>query len=260
MDETGFISSDTYVPAGGELNFRIKLEKGDLNITNFLIDVYTDDVQTYFDTGMNTSYLVWEGSFIKTLAATEEWKFIVRDKKGNASSQSLMISLDTSVAYHPLKGYSSVIIGAPQNNDKEGCMDAETAELFFHADAATDTSLQALIDVLYFYDEVDNNTLASPGANIEDGIFPVNPGSWTIVNTTRYYKTSIEMFDFCEAVHDSIILANYEEGDAKRKAKHLQFQEIYTFKTQGGKLGMFMVNEVLGTEAGAINIDLKIQE
>jgi len=260
MEEEGFISNDVMVAAGGELNFKIKMEKGDLDITNFLINVYTDDVQTYFDTGMNTSFLVWEGSFIKSLAPDEEWSFIVRDRDGNSSSTSLNILLDTSTAYHPLKSFQNLVMGAPQNNDIEGCLDPKTGDLYFHANAATDTTLQSLVDILYMYHGEDNNTIASPGANIADGIFPVNPGSWTIVNTTRYFKTDISMFDFCEAQHDSIILANYEEGEAKRKAKDLQFQNIYTFKTQDGTLGMFMVNEVLGTNAGTINIDLKIQE
>ena len=132
--------------------------------------------------------------------------------------------------------------------------------MFYHQEAATDTMIQSAVDLIYFYSEVDLNTIASAGANIEDGIFPVNPTTWSITNTTRYFKTSLTADDFDAAVNDSIILANYEEGDAKRKAKKLAVDDIYTFRTQSGKLGIFQVNEVNGTTEGSLNIDLKVQD
>lgn len=260
MEEEGYVSSDTTIPAGGEIRLKVLLQKGDLNITNFMIDVYTDSVQTYFDTGMNTSYIVWKGLFIKSLAEEEEWKFIVRDREGNSSSTSLNISLDTNSSYQTLITYSPVTMGAQDNAQSGGGFDTDTGNLYFHYEAADDTAIQACIDLLYFYSTEDKNTLASPGANIDDGIFPLNPADWTIINTSRYIKTSLTPDDFIGTVNDSIILANYEEGEAKRKAKNLKVNDIYTFRTQKGKLGMFMVNEVNGMADGSVNIDIKIQE
>ena len=72
-------------------------------------------------------------------------------------------------------------------------------------------------------------------------------------------KSSMSIDDFITAVNDSIILANYDEGEAKRKAKKLKVDDIYTFRTESGKLGMFLVNAVNGTGDGSINIRLKTQ-
>ena len=55
------------------------------------------------------------------------------------------------------------------------------------------------------------------------------------------------------------IIANYDEGEAKRKAKKLKQDDIFTFRTQDGRLGMFKVNEVSSTTGGSINISLKTQ-
>lgn len=260
IEETGYVSGDTMIAAGGEIHLKVLLEKGDQNITNFIIDVYGNDLQTYFDTGMNTSYLLWEGKFIKTFAPEEEWKFTVRDRDGNYSVTSLNIGLDTISNYHPLNTISALDLGAQDNLQAQGLFASSDYNTYFHHQAASDTSIQAEVDMLYFYSEEDKNTIASPGANIEDGIFAINPADWTIINTTRYFKTTLTVDDFSCAHNDSIILANYEEGEAKRKAKKLQEYEIYTFRTHSGKLGMFMVSEVVGTTEGLINIDLKIQQ
>lgn len=259
MSEQGYISSDTSISPGNEIRFKVLMQKGDLDITNFMIDVYTDDVQHYFDTGMNVSYLQWQGVFIKSSAAIEEWQFIVRDRDGNSSSTSLKITLDTSNSYQPLQHYSPVLLGAQDNQQEGACFDIADSTISFCSEASGDTAIQSGIDIIYYYSPEDENTIASPGANIEDGIFAVNPASWTIKNTSRYMKASISPEEFLESINDSIIIANYDEGEAKRKAKKLKQDDIYTFRTQDGRLGMFLVNEVSGTTDGSINISLKTQ-
>lgn len=261
IEEAGYISSETAIPAGGEINLKLMLQKEDLNITNFIIDVYTaDGVQNYLDSGMNlASNYEWTGKFIKSMAQQEEWQFIVRDRDGNAGTTSLIITLDTNSGYQTLTSYSPVIFGAQDNLQIGGCYALGAYSMYFSNEAAADTSIQRSIDMVCFYDSEDKNAIASPGASFPDGIFPVNPADWTIVNTSRYFETSLSVDDFNAAVNDSIVIANYDEGEAKRKAKKLSGGEVYTFRTQQGKLGMLLVNEVIGTNEGSINISLKVQ-
>jgi len=257
--DAGYVHSDTILASGDDIRLKVQMQKGDLNITNFLIDVYTDNASRYFDTGMNTEYIVWEGLFIKTPAAIEDWNFLVYDREGNATATSITITLDTSSQYTPLIAYSPINFGAQDNPQLGGCYDIADSNMYFHFDAADDTAIQSDIDMVCFYDELDKLAIASSGANIEDGIFPVNPSEWTIKNTTRYFKTSLSVDDFEVAVHDSIILANYDEGEAKRKAKKLNADDIYTFRTEEGRMGIFKVNTVTYGNDGSANISLKTQ-
>ena len=259
VNETGYIHSDTSLASGDDIRIKLLLQKGDLNMTNFLIDVYTDSVSRYFDTGMNTEYLMWEGVFIKTLAPLEDWKFMVFDREGNATVTSIRISLDTSAQYTPLISFSPIGLGAQDNQQYGGCYNLTDNIMYFHQAVASDTALQHGIDLLCYYDDTDNATIASPGANIVDGIFPINPNTWIFKNTTRYMKTSLSIEDFNSAMNDSIIIANYDEGEAKRKAKQLKVDDIYTFRTESGRLGIFKVNAVEGTSDGSVNISLKTQ-
>lgn len=260
MDESGYVHSDTLLASGEDIRLKVLMQKGDLNITNFLIEVFSDTVSRYVDTAMNTDYLLWEGTFLKTLAEIEEWHFTVRDRDGNSASAALIIGLDTGSQYGALLAHPAAVFGAQGNQLVAGCYDTGEQEMYFHQEVAADTSLQSLVDILYFYDEGDKNTIASPGANIADGIFPVNPGDWTYSNTTRYIKTSLTDDDFEAAENDSILLANYDEGSAKRKAKNLTSGDIYTFRTQSGKLGIFRVDAVEGSNEGTLTVSIKTQK
>jgi hypothetical protein len=255
------VFGDTTIAAGAEINLALILQKTDLNITHFYIDVYADGTaQRYFDTATNLSAsLEWHGKFVKSLEPMEEWVFTVRDNEGNASDISLMIGLDTSSGYQTLITHENVMFGAQENDVTGSCYFLADNQIHFNAVVDADTNLQRGIDMLCFYDDEDKNTIASPGANVPDGIFTVNPADWTIVNTSRYFETSLTADDFLNATNDSIVIANYDEAEAKRKAKKLNAGDIYTFRTQGGKLGIFMVSEIVGTTDGSIEINLKVQ-
>lgn len=260
LKQSGYVHSDTLLASGEDIRLKLVMQKGDLNITNFLIEVFTDTVSRYVDTAMNTDYLLWEGTFLKTLTEIEEWHFTVRDREGNSASTALIIGLDTSSQYGALLAHPAAVFGAQDNQLVAGCYDTGEQGMYFHQDVAADTSLQSLVDIIYFYDEEDENTIASPGANISDGIFTVNPGDWTYSNTTRYIKTSLTDDDFEAAENDSILLANYDEGSAKRKAKKLKSGDIYTFRTQSGKLGIFRVDAVEGSSEGTLTVSIKTQK
>lgn len=261
IEEAGYLSSDTTLKAGDEIKIKVLLQGGDQNITNFVINVITDSATTtYFDTAMNIASLSWHGTFFKSFAPTEEWEFIVYDREGYSAGEGFTLSLDTTASYQPLNSFSSIVLGAQDNGQLGECFNPYDASIHFIEDADQDTAIQTGVELLYYYYGDDKNVIASPGANIEDEVYTVNTADWTIVNTTRYIETGLSVDDFNQAVNDSIILANYNEGDAKRKAKKLQADEVFTFRTQKGKLGMFLVKEVDGTTEGSINIDIKIQQ
>jgi hypothetical protein len=118
---------------------------------------------------------------------------------------------------------------------------------------------------VYYYDSKsgDNNTIASPGSNIDSTLFsdPWPLQSWTVKNTTRFEITTISSSEFNDCNNDSLILSNtFPYASGKRKAKNLVAGNIYSYVSQSGKKGIFKVNEVTGTEAGLINISLKQQD
>ena len=66
--------------------------------------------------------------------------------------------------------------------------------------------------------------------------------------------------EFLNATNDSLLIAVYGQAEGKRKAKNLQDGDIFSFKNEDGKVGLFKVNSVSGTDDGTINISIKVQE
>lgn len=252
------ISTDTIISPGQLMQFEVSASKGNYNITNFVILVNGDSSQVYYDTGMNVASFTWNGAFAKSFTDNEVWEFVARDRYSRSDMVSILIQNDSSSGLGPINSYTNVELGAQSNENIGGCLSLSDQFVYFIAEAYNH---QETIDIIYYYGE-DNETIGSPGANIEDGIFPdeYNPDNWQYQNTTRYIKTSLSPDEFNLIQNDSLLLVSYIEGEGKRKAKELVTNDVYSFKTQDTKYGMFLVTEVLGTDAGSVIIDIKIQE
>lgn len=258
--DSNYIYEDDTVLIGKTFKVGINATKGDVNITNLIIKVIHDSTFTYLDTGMNTASFSITKTIIKGVAPKETWTFIVRDKTGNSQTAVLHVYSDTNSVYGNINTIPSIQLGA-QNNTAIGSFLDIKNELVYPLSQAY--LLQDSIEILYYYDAIqtDANTIASPNANLDPSVFSGNEGlsNWTIKNETRYIKTNLTNADFENCDNDSILIANYNETLAKRKAKNLTTGDIYIFRTAKNKLGMFKVIQVSGQESGFIEIKVKIQ-
>lgn len=253
-----YTCADTTIAPGKLLQFALELQAGDDPITQLILKVHGDSVQTYYDSGMYVQETFWKGSFAKSFQDNETWEFIVRDRFSRSSSLSLFIRNDTITGFGPVESQDNVILGA-QSSLQAGGFYCLKEQAVYVIDAAFEA--QELIDLVYYFSQEDAHTLASPGANIETGIFnpAYEPVSWDHRNTTRFIKTSITQQAFETIENDSLLLVSYVEGEGKRKAKQLEPDDVYSFKTQDSKFGLLRVKAVTGAEAGTITIDVKIQ-
>ncbi|MEZ5197724.1 MAG: hypothetical protein R2764_15465 [Bacteroidales bacterium] len=258
--DSGYISGPATVSPGQLMRFKIEANEGSEKLTNFFIDVENSEhLKTrIFDTAIYCSEFNWEGSFYRSSAQVELWSFRIRDRNGNGNGDVFFINADTNSAYSPIMLMSGVDMGAQNNIQIGGFFSLTNQVVYTIVDAQIN---QELIDMVFYYGE-DLSTIASPGANIESGIYPDNltPVNWEIRNTTRYIKTSLSESDFDNIKNDSIMIANYIDAEGKRKAKILSQGDVYVFKNQQNKLGLFLVNDVSTGNDGNINIDIKIQD
>ena len=240
LADSGFVSNSVSASPGELLKFNVELQEGSEKITNFYIEVVDTNqtVTRYFDTAMYVSDLIWTGSFYKSSEPLESWNFIVKDRQGGSGISTLEISADTNSVYGFLDPVENIVMGAQNNQDNGGFYSFANQLVYFAEEAKNN---QQLIDLVYYYYLEDEWVVASPGANIEDGIFPedLTPVDWEIRNTTRYIKTTLTQEDFENTTNDSILIANYIDAEGKRKAKNLVAGDIYVFKNQQSRLGMF---------------------
>ncbi len=259
--DSGYVHSDTTILIGKTFKVGLIAAKGDANITNFMIKINTGTTQTYLDSGLNSSGFVIDKNLTKGVSAQEIWTFIVRDKDGNATSISVKITADSSSVYGPVYTIPSIILGAQNDSTVGSFFDFRNNKVHTLAQAF---ALQDSIELCYYYDflQGENNEIASPNANIDASVYTGQYAlaNWTVKNETRYLKTTLTDAQFYGAVNDSILIATYNVPLSKRKAKNLAVGDIYSFKTTtSGKFGLFRVMNVTGTDAGTVEIMVKMQ-
>lgn len=152
-------------------------------------------------------------------------------------------------------------IGAQNNTTTGGFYSVSENKVYTQDNAFLN---QGIIDILCFYEEANGNNvaIASPGAGIS-GIFTGDsaPENWTTQNTTYYTKTTltVEQFDALEET-DQLIVTSYDTANAYRKAKNLQVNDIYAFKTQAEAYGLFKVTEVVQGADGSVAYEVKVKK
>ena len=136
----------------------------------------------------------------------------------------------------------------------------------------TATKRQDSVDIVYYYGKgniaSDSNTVASPAAAVfSNFITTENPWpeliNWTIRNNTKFKNISDsvnhEIVD--EAQNDSI-LQKYAVNLTDTKINKLKIGSIIAFETIKGKKGIFVVENIEGTNAitRAITVAMIVQQ
>lgn len=253
-----FVSHDTILKLGEQFKVGIDASNPNVNLTNFIIRVETNEMETFLDSGMNTPTLHYEKYITKGISSSEKWIFIIRDKDGKSYEVAMNIGLDTNSDYGEIDYFSNIDIGA-QNNSIASFYSLEN-NTFTLSDAFQN---QEKIDFCYYYDliDTDENTIASPGANIDESVYPGSEGlqNWSVRRTSRFKLTDVSEEDFFAATNDSLLMAAHGVSDGNRKAKNLIVGKIFAFKNEDGRIGLFHINSISGTGEGQVNISVKVQ-
>jgi len=261
----GYIYSDTTLAIDQTILVGLEAStSSNVNLTHLHIDIEYDDETTSLDSGFSSGILDYDRTISKSSSELETWSFYVRDMDGRQSDTlSLTLAKSAESEYGAIKRYNNVSLGAQNHSAKGGFFTSSDGTIYNLGDAFLN---QAKIDLIYYYDivESDKNTLASPGANIYNSIFPGSSGleNWSTKNTARFILADeAATGEFSASANDSLILFNSFEFDAgKRKAKKLNAGDIYSFVTDTGIKGMFKINTVDGQEAGYIDCDIIVQD
>jgi hypothetical protein len=155
-------------------------------------------------------------------------------------------------------------LGAQANTTNGGFLSVDMKRVYTQTEASQN---QTGIDILCFYEEAGGNNIAvaSPGSNIT-GIFTgeTAPENWTTKNQTYFTNpaSAITVAEFDQLKDgDAIIQSYYDETvtSGNRKKKDMKVNDIYAFKTFGGKYGIFKVISVAQGETGYVEFEYKIK-
>lgn len=266
ITESGFVYQDTTLMLGDSARIGISAKTNSNEpLTHFNYTIIQDDTNiTSIDTGIYTNNFRYQKLITKGISYEETWQFYVRDRDSRKSEViSITLKKDSASIFGEIIHIPSIVFGAQNNNSEKSFYSLSTQQLYSLDEAFNN---QGKIDLLCFFDdEGDENTVSSPGANINESVFPGPHGliNWDTRNTTRFVEMEeLSAADFDACSNDSLILANtFTFSSGKRKAKNLVPGDIYSFVTGiGERKGLFKVIDVQGQDEGIVEIAIKMQE
>jgi hypothetical protein len=214
----------------------------------------------FLDEGINTHELTREVSLTKNSEELEVIEFTIRDISGGEASISVNIELDENGGNLEPTWYQNITLKAQSTEGVNSFFSLADGTIFSLQDAFNN---QSNVHLLYYYDTVDSdeNTVSSPGANIDASIFSGDFGleNWTTRNTLRFLPVSITQTEF-ESINSVLYLVEAYTTSGTRKAKNLVPGNVFSFKDESrNKYGMFRVNSITGESTGEINITIVVQ-
>ena len=253
----GYLANDTTLEIGDTVKVMLDITwngKHRVKQVEMMVnDQLAGDYQIDMDTGQ------FSITIVKGLPDSEIWDFKITDEGGNSNTASLTLTKDPNSAYSAIKYYDSILLGAQSNLNRPGFMSLINAT-YYNLDGAYQNS--SLIDLLFYYNDTDKATIASPGSEIGDDVFsgPQAPSQWQIRNTTVFQKVDVSTEEFFMMFHDGFIIDNFDESLTATKAAGLIVGDVYLFKLQSGEMGIFYVNSINDSADGDISLAIKIQE
>ncbi len=255
---TGYVSANTSAKYGDTLNFGVTAKSnGTDKLVKFQI-LFNNTIE--LDSTISTQEFTLNFYSPKTILDKEVWKFVTTDIAGNTKADSIIVTGN----FGDIFTYGPLTFGAQNNGtEKSFCSYSNNAAtMYFQTDAFTH---QADIDMFCFYENTASHanmmTIAAPGSNIT-GIFTgtTAPENYTTKNITYFVKTTLTAAQFDAVANDAAILYSYGKATAYRKANVLTIGDVWAFKIHTGKFGLFKVTAVDGTDAGTLQIAVKIQK
>jgi hypothetical protein len=157
-------------------------------------------------------------------------------------------------------------MGAQTNTSVGGFYSISENKVYTQADAFNN---QDKIDLLCFYEhneetqKINDISLASPGSKIT-GIFTGTTAvdNWTTKDTTFFCETTltVEAFDAIKD-GDATIPASFNEDNSYKKAKLLEVNDVWAFKTKKTNIyGLFKVRSVVQGADGSVEFELKLKK
>lgn len=256
--EAGYVFENTTAAFGDTLNFGVTATgNGTDNLVKFQIVV---NGQTLLDSTINTQTFVFNFYTTKGIADVEEWSVTATDMAGNSFTKTITIT----GTFGEIDSYVTILMGAQDNVATESFLSFSNhaATKYFQAQAFDH---QADIDLFCFFEDTPEHhnmmSMGSPGSGIT-GIFSgaTSPDNYTITNLTRFFKTEITAAQFDAIQNDAVILDAYNADESRKKASNLFAGEVYAIKIQSGQYGLIKVIAIDGTEAGTLEIAVKIQK
>jgi len=248
----------------GEIVAEAKLDE-----VKLFVVVGTDETQygaaiTSFSSGSITSDDDLNYAFrLDVSGLTEDCKvkIVATDKDNQTASKSIDVTVGVSGT---LKAEDTFVLGAQDNST--GSFYASLDGSVYTITQLKDGNHYSKIDLIYYVGATNKEAIFSPKAIVDNNITwgsSVATANWGTPNATKFKLAAAA--DYTDATYASVQTLGSDAaldlangGDSPIVG--LKVGDVYSFKTAGGKYGVFKVNAVTAGAANTITLAVKVQE
>jgi hypothetical protein len=168
---------------------------------------------------------------------------------------------DPNSEFGAIKHYGPVVLGAQNNIVKPSFISfQDNTGTIYNLDQAFVN--QSKIELIYYYNTTTLATLAGPGSDIPNDLYPGarSISLWATRNEAKFLKSTIKAEDFNAISTDAVIVNGWSEVLSVTKATPLQANDVWLVKLKSGRKGAILVKRVASGEDGELEFHIKIQE
>jgi hypothetical protein len=174
--------------------------------------------------------------------------FIIVDDMGLEYSHMYTIIVDGQIDSY------SITLGSYENYIYGSFFAALTADGMVYTKDEAEAN-QEEVDIVYFYGDTYNATLASPAD--DDAITVYNIGGWAILNETLLHESLADFDNIGTALQ---VKDAYDNAAGASKVFDLGTPDVIAFKTVDDKYGLLKITDVIAGAAGTIAFEVKVMQ
>mgnify|MGYP006266165917 CR=1 FL=1 len=194
------------------------------------------------------------------------------DEEGNTGSAEYTLFAEPTSG--PINTYTQVLLNNNFSTTQSSFYDAVGDNVYQSLSAARSNADK--VDFIHHLRNANSGgrQISSPDSDNADAAYGDTDASddalpnWSTLNETRFKKITLSEADFNAIDNDATIVAETETGVTATDATELAPGEVYAFRTDGGKRGIFYIRAVDGPaafqaggdNAGSVTIEVKVQQ
>jgi len=213
--------------------------------------------ETEFNSGFGTAgkvELIYSFTISSTLIdGSYTINFNVTDKDGLVATQPVTLTVKAATTPGTLKT-NTITLGGQDNTTVGSFAAAFDGTVYKIVDAKANPSK---IDIVYYYSvggsDTKNSLYSATNTDLQ-GVYSMSAtASW---NKTEFVAATAN--DYTNATYASV--QALVTGTTMNKIGNLAVDQVYAFKTAGGKYGVLKVTSVASSASGSITFSVKIQD
>ncbi len=262
VNEAGFVSGDTQLPADAEFTVKISAAMN-INTEKKLVRLEVTrsftpatksenaDTTYIFNIDNEEQVLIELTTNAYPQVGQELFEYVIFDQAGKSDAVSITITTEQNVT-----SWLNVDMGS--YNDPTGSFLATSTGGVYVKVEAFDH--QDIIDLIFYLGAVNGSTFAAPADPTVQDIFNLNNDpAWTTFNDTRIISPAPIGYAEFDAIGDTYQFPEFEDSESETFADKLEKDDVIYFKTADDKKGFLKLNSING-RGDYINIDVKVEK